>query len=192
MNAVAPQSVKARDLRVGEANLAPDAKGNKGEKIAPTVTAFEIAPAPAVEQPVTVQAATTQSSSNVVTKTVTKRTKKNLTTIKIVRGLKAKEYEVEPEKATFSAPAYSKPLNLLPSGLATAGRAVAPLSPSPLSPAAPTMVAPSMTAPTMNAPVAKPTEAGDDQTALDGESGVLSTAEPLSLLKSGSKGGNDG
>ncbi len=183
VNAIAPQSIKARDLRVGEANLAPDPKGG-------TVVTI-------VEQPVTAETTTTRKSKKVVTKTVTKSTKKNMTTVKIVRGLKAKEYEVEPEKATFSAPAYSKPLNLLPSVLAPAGGAVAPLSPalllpSPLSPAAPTMLAPSMTAPSMTAPDATPSEAEDGKTAQDGESGVLSTSEPISLLKTGvSKGSDD-
>jgi hypothetical protein len=197
-NAISPVSIKARDLRIGEANLAPNPKGGKGAKTVMTpATIVDIAPSPPVQQPTTVQTTTTQSSDKVVTKTVTKGTKKNMTTIKIVRGLKAKEYEVEPEKATFSAPAYSKPLNLLPSALAPAGGAVSPLSPSPLfpsplSPAAPTMLAPSMTAPSMTAPDAAPTEAGDGRTALDGESGVLSDSEPISLLKSGSRSGNDG
>jgi hypothetical protein len=198
VNAIAPQSIKARDLRVGEANLTPDPKGGTGATAAATA---EIAPPP-VEQPMTVETTTTRPSSKVVTKTVAKSTKKNMSTIKIVRGLVAKEYEVEPEKATFSAPAYSKPLNLLPSALAPAGGAVAPLSPSPLSPsplspAAPIMLAPSMAAPSMTAPVAAPTEAeddlGDGKTALDGESGVLSGSEPISLLKgSGGKSDDDG
>jgi pilus assembly protein CpaB len=198
VNAEAVVSIKARDLRVGEANLTPDPKGGKASK---TVTAAEIAPPP-VERSVTVQTTTTQKSTKVLTQTVAKSTKKNMSTIKIVRGLVAKEYEVEPEKPTFSAPAYSKPLNLLPSALAPAGGVVAPLlpsplSPSPLSPAAPTMLAPSMaapsmTAPSMTAPDATPTEDGEGQTALDGESGVLSTFEPISLLKSGSKSGDDG
>jgi len=151
---------------------------------------------------VTVQATTTQSSEKVVTKTVAKANRKNTSTVKLVRGLTAKEYEVQPDKATFSAPAYSKPLNLLPSALAPAGGVVAPLlpsllSPSPLSPAAPTMGMPRMTAPSMIAPVATPPEAGDGQTALDGtaldgESGVLSNSEPISLLKSGGRGDDDG
>jgi pilus assembly protein CpaB len=197
VNAVAPVSIKARDLRVGEANLAPDPKGGKKG-----VTTVEIAPASPIEQPVTVQATTTQSSEKVVTKTVAKANRKNTSTVKIVRGLTAKEYEVQPEKATFSAPAYSKPLNLLPSALAPAGGAVVPLlpsllSPSPLSPAAPTMGMPRMTAPSMIAPGATPPEAGDGQTALDGtaldgESGVLSNSEPISLLKSGGRGDDDG
>ena len=197
VNALSPVSIKARDLRVGEANLAPDPKVAKGSKMAPTT--IMVTPPPPVEQPVTVQATAVQSSKKVVTKTVAKSTKKNTSTIKIVRGLSAKEYEVEPEKATFSAPAYSKPLNLLPSALAPAG-GVAPLlppsmlSPSPLSPAAPTMLAPSMTAPSMSAPDATPTESDDGRTALEGESGVVSTTEPISLLKSGSesRSGDDG
>ena len=193
VNAESVRSIKARDLRVGEANLTPEPKGGNATK---TVTVAEIAP-----QPVTVQTTTTQESTKVLTQTVAKSTKKNMATIKIVRGLVAKEYEVEPEKATFSAPAYSKPLNLLPSALAPAGGAVAPLlpsplSPSPLSPAAPTMLAPSMaapslTAPSLTAPVATPTEVEDGKTALGGEPGVLSISEPISLLRSGS-GDDDG
>ena len=193
VNAESVRSIKARDLRVGEANLTPEPKGGNATK---TVTVAEIAP-----QPVTVQTTTTQESTKVLTQTVAKSTKKNMATIKIVRGLVAKEYEVEPEKATFSAPAYSKPLNLLPSALAPAGGAVAPLSPSPLSPsplspAAPTMLAPSMaapslTAPSLIAPVATPTEVEDGKTALGGEPGVLSISEPISLLRSGS-GDDDG
>ncbi len=182
VNAVAPQSIKARDLRVGEANLAPDPKGGKN---ATTTTTIQL-------EPVAFQATTTQTSKNVVTKTVTKSTRKNTSTVKIVRGLLAKEYEVEPGKATFSAPAFSKPLNLLPSALAPAGGMVAPLLPSPLSPLAPTMLAPRMTAPSMTAPDKTPTEAEDGQTALEGESGILSNSEPISLLNIGNKGGNDG
>jgi hypothetical protein len=183
VNAIAPLSIKARDLRVGEANLAPDPKG--GTATITTATVVGVAP---VEQPAAVQTTTTQASSQVVTKTVAKSTKKNMSTIKIVRGLKSKEYEVEPEKATFSAPAYSKPLNLLPSALAPAGgfAAPSPLSPSPLAPAAPTMLAP-----TMSVPGIGPVE--DGKTALDSESGVLSTSEPISLLKSGAgASGEDG
>jgi len=208
VNAIAPVSIKARDLRVGEANLAPKPKGANGAKTAPTTVmvapAAEPAPAP-VAQPVAVQTTTTQTSSKVVTKSVAKSKKKNTSRTKIVRGVTAKEYEVEPEKATFSAPAYSKPLNLLPSALAPAGGMVAPLAPSmmapsPLSPSAPTMLVPSMTAPSMTAPgVApaapemKPAKPSDGQTALDSESGVLS-AKPISLLKSGSadESGDDG
>ena len=195
VNAIAPVTIRARDLRVGEANLTPQPKG-KGGTGAKAVTTVELAP-----PPVAVETTTTQSSNKVVTQTVAKRTKKNTATIKIVRGLTAKEYEVGPEKATFSAPAYSKPLNLLPSALAPAGGAVAPLSPSPLSPsplspAAPTMLAPSMaapslTAPSLTAPVATPTEVEDGKTALGGEPGVLSISKPISLLRSGS-GDDDG
>jgi len=198
VNAIAPVSIKARDLRVGEANLAPKPKGGKGGQTAQGPVSVVMAPAAApVAQPVAVQTTTTQTSSKVVTKTVAKSKMKNTSTIKIVRGLTAKEYEVEPGKATFSAPAYSKPLNLLPSALAPAGGVVAPslLSPSPLSPAAPTMLVPKMTAPSMTAPAAtpaapevKPAEPSDGRTALESESGVLSN-EPISLLKSG--GAND-
>jgi len=185
VNAEAPQSIKARDLNVGEANLAPEPKdpgaGTSTATVSQPVTFESTAPEPA-------------ESPTVVTTTVTKSTKKKLMTIKIVRGLKSKEYEVTPEKATFSAPAYSKPLNLLPSALAPAGGGVAPeapwvLSPSPLAPAMPTMLAP-----TMNAPGAAPTADEGGKTALDGTPGILSTSEPISLLNSGGGGriGDDG
>ena len=185
VNAEAPQSIKARDLNVGEANLAPEPKdpgaGTSTATVSQPVTFESTAPEPA-------------ESPTVVTTTVTKSTKKKLMTIKIVRGLKSKEYEVTPEKATFSAPAYSKPLNLLPSALAPAGGGVAPeapwvLSPSPLAPAMPTMLAP-----TMNAPGAAPTADEGGKTALDGTPGILSTSEPISLLNNGGGGriGDDG
>ncbi len=185
VNAEAPQSIKARDLNVGEANLAPEPKdsgaGTSTATVSQSVTFESTAPQPA-------------ESPTVVTTTVTKSTKKKLMTIKIVRGLKSKEYEVTPEKATFSAPAYSKPLNLLPSALAPAGGGVAPeapwvLSPSPLAPAMPTMLAP-----TMNAPGATPAADEGGKTALDGTPGILSTSEPISLLNSGGGGriGDDG
>ncbi len=190
---IPPVSISARDLRYGEANLAPKPKSD-GETTAATATApATIQPAQAAA-PTAVQTPTSESPD-----VVTKKTKKNMSTIKIVRGLTAKEYEVEPEKPTFSAPAYSKPLNLLPSGLAPAGGAVMPAAApvpatiSPLAPAAPTMLAPSLAAPSMTAPVATPTAAEEGQAALDGESGVLSTTEPISLLKnSGSQAGEDG
>ncbi len=192
VNAEAPQSIKARDLSVGEANLAPKPKDPDGGT---TTATGEAAP---VSQPVTFGAATPEptespKASTVVTTTVTKSTKKKLKTIKIVRGLKSKEYEVTPEKATFSAPAYSKPLNLLTSALAPAAVRVAPqapsvLSPSPLAPAMPTMLAP-----TMNAPGVAPTADEGGKTALDGSPGGLSTSEPISLLNSGGgRTGDDG
>ena len=106
-----------------------------------------------------------------------------------MRGLKAKEYEVEPEKATFSAPAYSKPLNLLPSALAPAGGGIAPMAPSVLSPSPLAPAMPTMLAPTMNAPGVAPTADEGGKTALDATPGVLSTSEPISLLNSGGGGG---
>jgi pilus assembly protein CpaB len=188
VNAEAPQSIKARDLNVGEANLAPKPKDPGAGTTTATVTqpvTFEgAAPAPAESS----------NAPTVVTKTVTKSTKKNLRTIKIVRGLKSKEYEVTPEKATFSAPAYSKPLNLLPSALAPAGGGIAPAAPSVLSPSPLAPAMPIMLAPTMNAPGAAPTANESGKTALDSNPGVLSTSEPISLLNSGGGGrtGDDG
>ncbi len=180
VNAISPVSIKARDLRVGEANLAPDSDGKKDEKAVVVIETTQST------------GTTTSKTEGVETKTVTKKTKKNMSTIKIVRGLQAKEYEVEPEKPTFSAPAYSKPLNLLPSVLAPAGGTVAtaapsPLAPSPLAPAAPTMLGPTMIAPSMTAPGA----AAEDETALESKSGEFSTTEPISLLKSGIGGQSD-
>ncbi len=160
----------------------------------PLTLCWQCPPVP-IEPAQAAKPTTVQTTVSKTPEVVTKGTKKNMSTIKIVRGLTAKEYEVEPEKATFSAPAYSKPLNLLPSGLAPAGGAVMPLAApslgtiSPLAPAAPTMLAPTMVAPAMTAPGAPAT----DETALDSESGVLSTTEPVSLLKnSGSQTGEDG
>ena len=186
VDAEQPQSIKARDLRVGEANLAPDPKGGK-------VKIYDVdEPAPVANTRVTTKKA-------VVTKTLSKKMAKNMSTIKIVRGLKATEYDVTPEKPTFSAPAYSKPLNLLPSKLAPAGGLMAPaaaptpLAPSPLAPAAPKMLAPVPTTlgPTMGVP-AEPVGEGDGKTAFDSESNVLSTTEPISLLKQSGPTGDDG
>ena len=140
VDSIAPQSIKARDLRVGEANLAPDPEGGRVE---PQVT---------------------EKRKAAVTKTVSKTTKKNLASIKIVRGLKATEYDVTLEKPTFSAPAYSKPLNLLPSKLAPAG-----IEP------------------------AKANTEGDGKTAFDSDSEVLlPNTQPISLLKSGGRPDQDG
>jgi hypothetical protein len=186
VDAERPQSISARDLRIGEANLAPNPKGGKAKT-------YEVdEPAPAADTTVTTKKA-------VVTKAVSKKTKKNMSTVKIVRGLKSSEYEVTPEKPTFSAPAYSKPLNLLPSKLAPAGGLIAPaaaptpLAPSPLAPAAPTPLAPAPATlgPAMGVP-AEPSGEDDGKTALDSESKVLSPTEPISLLKNSGPSGNDG
>ena len=192
VNAITPQSIKARDLRVGEANLAPDPKGG-GVEATGGGTALILEPQ------------VTETKKTVVTKTVSKKTKKNLALIKIVRGLKATEYDVTPEKPTFSAPAYSKPLNLLPSKLAPTGgpimRAAAPV-PLALSPLAPksltplalkslTPMAPGKLAPAGDEPVKANAEA-DGKTALDSDSKVLPNSKPISLLKSGGRLGEDG
>ncbi len=170
------QSISARDLRVGEANLAPDPKGGKAKT-------FEVdEPAPAADTKVTTKIA-------VVTKTVSKKTKKNMSTIKIVRGLKASEYEVTPEKPTFSAPAHSKPPSLLPSKLAPAGGMIAPaaattpLAPSPLAPAAPNKLAPAptMLGPTMGVP-AEPTGEGDGKGLRYGLPAPAARSEPMEFL----------
>jgi len=200
VNAIAPQSIKARDLRVGEANLAPDPKGGR-VKATGGGTALILEPQ------------VTETKKTVVTKTVSKKTKKNLALIKIVRGLKATEYDVTPEKPTFSAPAYSKPLNLLPSKLAPTGGpimraaapvtlALSPLAPKSLMPLAPKSLMPlapkSLTpmAPGKLAPAAdEPATAGADghgKTVLDSDSKVLPNSEPISLLKSGGRLGEDG
>ena len=185
VDAVAPVSIKARDLRIGEANLAPDPKGGRVKATGGGETALIVEPQ------------VTEKKKTVVTKTVSKKTKKKLSSIKIVRGLKATEYDVTPEKPTFSAPAYSKPLNLLPSKLAPTGGSIAPaaapmpLAPSPLAPKSLTPMVPSKLAPAGDEPATAGTD-GDGKTALDSDSRVLPNSEPISLLKSGGRLGEDG
>lgn len=183
VDAITPQSIKARDLRVGEANLAPDPKGGR-------VEASGGETAPILDPQVT-------DKKTVVTETVPKKTRKNMALIKIVRGLKATEYDVTPEKPTFSAPAYSKPLNLLPSKLAPAGGRIVPaaapmplvpslLAPKSLMPMVPSKLAPAGTEP------AKANIEGDGKTAFDSDSKVLPNTEPISLLKRGGRLSEDG
>jgi pilus assembly protein CpaB len=193
VDAIAPRSIKARDLRIGEANLAPDPKGGQVKATGGGETTLIVGPQ------------VTEKRKTVVTKTVTKKTRKNLSSIKIVRGLKATEYDVTPEKPTFSAPAYSKPLNLLPSKLAPIGGPIAraaapvPLAPSPLAPKSLTPMvpklltpmAPGKLAPAGDEPAKAGTE-GDGRTALDSDSKILPNTEPISLLKGGGRLGEDG
>lgn len=175
VDAEKPTTVTARDLRVGEVNQAPD-----GKLSAATIVGDE--PAPVVADDAEKTVATKKA---VVTKTVTsKRTTKDMASVRIVRGLKAAEYEVSPEKPSFSAPAYSKPLNLLPTKIAPS---VAPVAPMPgkldpkLDPAA---------------------GGGDTNGGLPGGApapGTMGTSlsgaapsEPISLLKNGRSLGDDG
>jgi pilus assembly protein CpaB len=167
-----PVTITVSDLKVGEANVAPDPLKTKAAE-----SKVEAVP---VAKPA-------------VMKTVVKK-KKNKINITIVRGLKAKEYEVQPEKPTFSAPAYSKPLNLLPSKLAPA---VAPtpslapkLMPATLMPATLTPATPKLSTPSLSP--AKPAS-GDGKSANDLKTTTLpSSSEPISLLKSSSNAGDDG
>ena len=165
VDAINSPSIKARDLRVGEANLAPDPKGGL-VKASGGGTALKVT-----------------EKKTVVTKTVSKKTKKKMSSIKIVRGLKTTEYDVTPAKPTFSAPAYSKPLNLLPSKLAPIGgritpaAATVPLAPSPLAPKSLTPMMPSKLAPAGIEPAKANTE-GDGKTAFDSDSKVLPSALP--------------
>ena len=185
VDAIAPQSIKARDLRIGEANLAPDPKGGRVKATGGGETALIVEPK------------VTEKRKTVVTKTTSKKTKKTLSSIKIVRGLKATEYDVTPEKPTFSAPAYSKPLNLLPSKFAPTGGSImpaaapVPLAPSLLAPKSLTPMVPSKLAPAADEP-AKAGAEGDGKTAFDSDSKVLLNTEPISLLKSGGRLGEDG
>jgi len=166
-----PTTITARDLRVGEVNQAPDSKLSAAAIVSD-------APAPAVAE---TEEKTVSAKKAVVTKTVTsKRTTKDLASIRIVRGLKAAEYEVLPEKPSFSAPAYSKPLNLLPSKIAPS---VAPIAP----------------APTKLDPKLDPATGSNDTTDETPANGTVGTSlsgttpsEPLSLLKTGSSLGDDG
>ncbi len=194
VNAIAPQSIKARDLRVGEANLAPDPKGGRVK-------------ATGGESTLILEPQVAEKKKAVVTKTVSKKARKNLSLIKIVRGLTATEYDVTPEKPTFSAPAYSKPLNLLPSKLAPIGALIVPaaapvplapsllapksLAPKSLTPKSLTPVAPGKLAPAGDEPVNANAEA-DGKTALDSDSKVLPNSKPISLLKNGGRLGEDG
>jgi pilus assembly protein CpaB len=104
VDAEQPQTVTVRDLRVGEANQAPD--------------------------PLHAQAAKSTKKPT-VSRRVAKKTRREVSSVRIVRGLTAKEYEVLPEKPEFSAPAYSKPLNLLPTKLPQAAMPGAPEKPEP-------------------------------------------------------------
>ena len=190
VDAIAPQSIKARDLRIGEANLAPDPKGGRIKATGGGETVL-------IMEPQVTEPQVTEKRKTVVTKTTSKKTKKTLSSVKIVRGLKATEYDVTPEKPTFSAPAYSKPLNLLPSKLAPTGgpivpvAAPVPLAPSLLAPKSLTPMAPAMLSPAVGEP-AKSTSEDDGKTALDSDSKVLPNTEPISLLKSGRRLGEDG
>ena len=190
-----PQTVSLRDLRIGEINESPEPGGGiAGNKSAVEITPVKFDIAPVVETVEATNTATAELRSDVVTKVTNK--KKVGISVRIVRGLKAKEYEVQPEKPSFSAPAYSKPLNLLPSKLAPASAQVAPA-------AAPSM--PSLTAPTMKlsppanklkAPAIKfaPTAPASLETAVD-EGPVAApnaSSEPISLLKKDTSEGEDG
>ncbi len=185
VDAIKAQSIKARDLRIGEANLAPDPKGGRVKATGGGETALIVEPR------------VTEKRKTVVTKTVTKKTRKNLSSIKIVRGLTATEYDVTPEKPTFSAPAYSKPLNLLPSKFAPTGGSImpaaapVPLAPSLLAPKSLTPMVPSKLAPAADEP-AKAGAEGDSKTAFGSDSKILPNIEPISLLKSGGRLGEDG
>ncbi len=190
VDAIAPQSVKARDLRIGEANLAPDPKGGRIKATGGGETVL-------IMEPQVTEPQVTEKRKTVVTKTTSKKTKKTLSSVKIVRGLKATEYDVTPEKPTFSAPAYSKPLNLLPSKFVPTGgpimpaAAPVPLAPSLLAPKSLTPMVPSKLAPAADEPAKAGTE-DDGKTAFDSDSKVLPNTEPISLLKSGRRLGEDG
>ncbi len=180
VDAEAPQSVSARDLRIGEANLAPDPKAGKGKGKAADGGTTQV-----VEK----MAPRTQKKA-IVTKAVATTKEKNVSSVRIVRGLTAKEYEVTPEKPTFSAPAYSKPLNLLPSKLAPTGGPVPPASaPMPLAPS-PLAPMPDKSGPGAGEP-AEATAAGEKETSSERERKLLPTTEPISLLKRGGAPGDD-
>lgn len=195
VDAETPVTVSARDLRVGEANLAP-----KPEIEA--MTSADIVPQSEPAEPSTVAVETTGSTeSGVDTKVVAKATKKEMPSVRIVRGLKATEYEVEKEKATFSAPSYSKPLNLLPSRLppgATPKVQAKMAQPNTLSPlfAAPSVGMPSLRGPVLDKSdekTAEETAVPAPESAITGPSlKVAPSSEPISLLKNGGRVGGDG
>jgi len=170
VDAEKPTTVTARDLRVGEVNQAPDSKLSASAIVG-------AAPEPVVQE----ETKAVATKKAVVTTTVTSsRTTKDLASIRIVRGLKAAEYEVSPEKPSFSAPAYSKPLNLLPTKIAPS---VAPIAP----------------APGMLDPKLDPAAGGGDATGGMPAVGTTGTSlsgtapsEPISLLKNLRSLGDDG
>ena len=82
----ATRTVTLADLRVGEANLSPDADGEKPKE--------------------------TKTKSVVVKKTGRKGGKG--LSVRIVRALQSQKYEVQPERSISSRPVLSKPLNLIP------------------------------------------------------------------------------
>ena len=167
VGAIATETVTLRDLKVGEANVTPDPLKKKAA-VAKVEAAHVAKPA--------------------VMKTAIKKKKK--TNVTIVRGLTPKEYEVQPEKPTFSAPAYSKPLNLLPSKLAPAIAPTPSLAPK-LMPATLTPATPKL--PTTLSP-ATPTAGSGGESADGGlkTTTLPSSTEPISLLKGSSSVGDDG
>ena len=165
VGAIATETVTLRDLKEGEANVTPD----------PVKKKAAVAKAEAVHV-----------AKPAVMKTAVKKKKK--TNVTIVRGLTAKEYEVQPEKPTFSAPAYSKPLNLLPSKLAPAAAPTPSLAPK-LMPATLTPATPKL--PSLS-PVT-PAAGSGGESANDLKTTTLpSSTEPISLLKGSSNAGDDG
>lgn len=182
VDAFEPVSISARDLRVGEANLAPKPKVG-GVESAPAVIS-EAALTESAPADVVINRAPEKKA--VVTATVTEKKKKKLSSVTIVRGLTPKEYEVEPEKPTFSAPAYSKPLNILPSKLTPSIEPIMPAKLAPMSPPTKTL-SPTVKSlsPTMTL---SPSMGGATEDAKKNEP----SSEPVSLLNNNSSLGNDG
>ena len=119
VDAVQPQTVTLRDLRIGEANLPdqPEATSlvlQEGERP-------QIAEAPRKVEP-------KKPTAKVVTRRLSTK-RDSLSAIRIVRALKATSYEVQPEKATAARanPGNAEPVNLLPkSNTDQSGKAALP------------------------------------------------------------------
>ncbi len=174
VDAFEPVSITARDLKVGEANQAPDPLGAK----------------------IMVESTEKKAIVSTTVTTVTKK-KKKLPSVRIVRGIKASEYEVEREAPTFSAPAYSKPLNLLPSKLppTRAPAVTTKLAPLPTKLTAPTLPTTQLVPAQLTLPQQGPAKsASKGEIKTDANATMLPSAEPVSLLKgSSSKSpGDDG
>jgi len=108
VDAIQPQTIGLRDLRIGEANLP--------EQPEPTSLVLQEGERPQIaEAPRKVEP---KKPTTKVTKQYLSGKRDSLSAIRIVRALKATEYEVSPEKAGAASanPGNAEPVNLLPKG----------------------------------------------------------------------------
>jgi pilus assembly protein CpaB len=108
VNAIQPQTIGLRDLRIGEANLP--------EQPEPTSLVLQEGERPQIaEAPRKVEPK--KPTTRVTTQRLSSK-RDSLSAIRIVRALKATDYEVTPEKgaAAKANPGNAEPVNLLPKG----------------------------------------------------------------------------